>query len=280
MKVLVTGGSGYLGTHVRNYFNADDLSRRCGLDLLNPEAASRIRDYDLVIHMAALVDKRLEAAEEVFRVNVEGTLNLLRHLQKGQTFIFCSTKDVYGHNIDAHELVSEQCSTNYCGQDAYSWSKLIAEHYISYYGARAAARIAIFRLSTVYAPSSAGNRGGFVSFFTKAINEGKQLELKMMGRQVRDLLYVDDLSEAIRLFYESERKTGLYNIGGGPSNSTTLLELTNIIGRALGKPPLVRLTEARVNEQINYISDVSRLERELGWRPSVSIEEGIGRLCR
>lgn len=280
MKVLVTGGSGYLGTHIRNYFGADDLSRRSGLDLMNPEIASKVQDYDLVIHMAALVDKRPEAAQEVFKVNVEGTLNLLRYLKSGQTFIFCSTKDVYGKNVDAHKLVSENCSTNYCGQDAYSWSKLIAEHYTSYYGMHAGARTAIFRLSTVYAPSSAGNRGGFVSFFTQAISKGVELELKMMGRQVRDLLYVDDLAEAMRLFYESGLNSGLYNIGGGLSNSTTLLELTETIGQILGKQPRVRLTDAQVYEQIDYVSDISRLERELGWKPSISIMEGIGRLCR
>ncbi|MCS6884770.1 MAG: NAD(P)-dependent oxidoreductase [Acidobacteriota bacterium] len=280
MKTLVTGGSGYLGTHVRQYFNADDFSRRSGLDLLDEAAVSKVADYDLIIHMAALIDKRPEAAEEVFKVNVTGTINLLRQLRKNQTFIFCSTKDVYGSNADKHEVITEDCSTAYCGQDPYSWSKLIAEHYVMFYGHQSQARTAIFRLSTVYAPDTPGNSGGFVSHFVKAIREGKELVLKMQGQQVRDLLYVDDLSRAIESFFNSHHQTGLYNIGGGKTNALTLKELAELIARAYKVAANVRLLDTPVKEQIRYITDTSRLQHELGWRPTVSIEEGIKLLSR
>src|ERR1051326_7086346 len=166
-KIIVTGGSGYLGTHVRRYFNADDLSRRTGIDICKEADARCINDYDIVIHMAALVDKRPDAAMRAFSVNVGGTINLLANLHAGQTFIYCSTKDVYGSHIDAYDEVPESCSTDYCGQGAYEWSKLIAEKYVQYYGARAGTKIGIFRLSTVYAPATEGNPGGFVSHFAR-----------------------------------------------------------------------------------------------------------------
>ena len=102
MKILVTGGSGYLGTHVRKFFGADDLSRRNGRDILNVDDLSSVDDYDAVIHMAANLDKSPQAAKETFRTNVEGTINVLERVREDAAFIFISTKDVYGRFADNH----------------------------------------------------------------------------------------------------------------------------------------------------------------------------------
>ena len=109
MKVLVTGGSGYLGTHVRRYFNADDFSRRSGFDVLRLQDAKVVANYDVVIHMAAHLDKSPDAAEQVFLTNVEGTINLLREMREDAAFIFISTKDVYGRFADNFREVPETC---------------------------------------------------------------------------------------------------------------------------------------------------------------------------
>lgn len=274
-KVIVTGGSGYLGSHVKMYFSADDLSRRASLDVCNAADARAIADYDVVIHMAALVDKRPESAQKVFRTNVGGAINLLENLREGQIFIFCSTKDVYGCNADRYEAVPESCSTDYCGQGAYEWSKLIAEKYVQFYAARAKARACVFRLSTVYAPASDDNPGGFVSFFARAIKEGKPLNLKMRGAQIRDLLHVDDLSRAFEAFASSDLKSGCYNIGGGLMNKLTLLELAQRLGRLAGREPNIIMSDEEVREQINYVTDISAIERDLGWTPRIDIDEGL-----
>ncbi|HKX83995.1 MAG TPA: NAD-dependent epimerase/dehydratase family protein, partial [Pyrinomonadaceae bacterium] len=133
MKTLVTGGAGYLGTHVRRYFNADDLSRRSGRDILVPDDLKEVSEYDLVIHLAAEMDKSPEAADRVFLTNVEGTLNVLRNVRPGAAFVFASTKDVYGRFADNYREVPETCLTVFSGQSALEWSKLIAERYVEFY---------------------------------------------------------------------------------------------------------------------------------------------------
>src|SRR5688572_15724363 len=100
MRTLVTGGSGYLGTYVRQFFEADDFSRRSDLDILDDQAVERVADYDTVIHLAGHFDKSPEGARECFRVNAEGTANVLRSMKPGSVFIYASTKDVYSSHAD------------------------------------------------------------------------------------------------------------------------------------------------------------------------------------
>ena len=103
MKILVTGGSGYLGTFVRQFFAADDFSRRSYLDILDEEAVQKVADYDAVIHLAAHFDKRPEGAPDCFRTNAEGTANVIRHMKPGAVFVYASTKDVYGSHAGETE---------------------------------------------------------------------------------------------------------------------------------------------------------------------------------
>lgn len=274
-KILVTGGSGYLGTHVRKYFNADDFSRRSGFDITCNENLNLIANYDVIIHMAASVDKRPEAANKNFAVNVGGTIKLLEKLSANQTFIYCSTKDVYGNNIDQYNEVPETCSTDYVGQSSYEWSKLIAEKYLEYYCSKARARYGIFRLSTVYGQATEGNPGGFVSFFANAVASGQLLRLKMKGEQIRDFLHVEDLARAFELFISSNKAQAIYNIGGGANNSTTLYQFAQILGKLANKPPNLELSDDSVQEQVHYVTDISKLASELNWQPKLDLKTGL-----
>lgn len=276
MKVLVTGGQGYLGTHIRKYFDADDLSRRSHLDILSPSDAAMVKDYDLVIHLAALLDKSTENAGNIFLTNVEGTVNLLREMKEDSVFIFASTKDVYGRFADNFPQVNESCPTLYAGQSPLEWSKLIAERYVEYYAHTRKFRGCVFRLSTIYAPMTDYNTPNFVGHFVDAINKGERLRLPGGGMPLRDLMHVEDLAKACEAFCDSVIRHGLYNVGGGMKNALTLNELVRKLEEVSG-------LQAVIDEEnplpyptpVNYVSDLSLIDQELGWRPKIGLDEGL-----
>lgn len=276
MKVLVTGGSGYLGTHIRQFFDADDFSRSSNLDILNLQDVSKVEDYDVVIHLAAFLDKSPENSEETFMTNVEGTVNILRSLKENSVFIFASTKDVYGKHADNFEEVPEHCLTNFAGQSPLEWSKLIAEKYVEYYAKQKKFRSCIFRLSTVYAPKSDGNEPTFVSHYLDAVNNGETLALPANGTPKRDLLHVQDFAEACQKFIDSDIENVIYNLGGGYDNTLTLRELVTKIEKITGVTAVIgENIKLPSPVPLNYISDISKVQYELDWKPKISIEEGL-----
>ena len=276
MKLLVTGGSGYLGTHVRRFFNAEDLSRRSHLDVLNRQEAAKVAHYEGVIHLAAYSSKNPADADNCFRTNVEGTVNLLREMQPNSVFIFASTRDVYGSHADEYDEVPEGCSTEYQHQSPLEWSKLIAERYVEYYAAQRNFRSCIFRLSTVYARPSEGNENGFVTHYVEAVKRGWPLRLPLEGRPVRDILHVDDFSRACRAFIDSSVTHGLYNLGGGRENATSLREMIDQVAEIIQCNPVIdENAPPPVPVPLNYVSDLARVREELGWQPQIGIEEGL-----
>jgi nucleoside-diphosphate-sugar epimerase len=273
MKTLVTGGSGYLGTHVRAAFEADDLSRRAHLNILNSDEAAIAQNYDVVIHLAAKLDKSPAAADEVFRTNVEGTINLLKNIRKDAVFIFASTKDVYGRFADNFQEVPETCQTLYSGQSALEWSKLIAERYVEYYANQNGFRSCIFRMSTIYARPSEGNTPNFVGAYADAINKGEPIRLPGGGSPRRDLLHVDDFSAACKAFVDSVIRHGVYNIGGGRENALTLSELIAKLAEVSGLQAV--MDEASPLPEpvpMNYVTDLSLIRQELDWTPKVGLD--------
>ena len=276
MRVLVTGGSGYLGTHVRRFLQAEDFSRRVHLDVLSTFDAARAGAYEVVIHLAAHLSKNPADAENCFRTNVEGTVNLLREMQPHSVFIFASTKDVYGSHADDFTEVPETCSTEYENQSALEWSKLIAERYVEYYAGLRNFRSCIFRLSTVYARPSEGNENGFVTHYVEAVKRGWPLRLSLEGKPVRDILHVDDFSRACRAFIDSTSTRGLYNLGGGRENALSLREIIDKVAEIIQCNPVID-DDNHLPQPVplNYVSDLTRIREDLGWQPQIGIEEGL-----
>jgi nucleoside-diphosphate-sugar epimerase len=276
MRVLVTGGSGYLGAHICQRFDADDYSRHSGFDILHRYDARKVTDYDVVIHLAAHLDKSPEEAEECFRVNTEGTVNVLQNMKPDAVLIYASTKDVYGAFADEYEEAPETCRVDYCGQSALEWSKLIGEKYVEFYSRQKGFRSCIFRMSTVYAKPLPGAEPNFVAHYVEAVKYGEPLRLPAQGRPVRDILHVDDFAAACQAFIDSPVKWGLYNIGGGRENAISLSDLVQRIADLMQ-------CNAVVDEQanlpapvpMNYVTDLTRIRQDLNWQPAIGIDEGL-----
>ena len=276
LRPLVTGGSGYLGTHVRGFFDAEDFSRRSHLDVLSPLDASRVAAYDVVIHLAAHLSKDPAEAELSFRTNVEGTINLLREMSAQSVFIFASTKDVYGAHADSFDEVPEKCSTEYESHTALEWSKLIAEKYVEYYAAQRNFRSCIFRLSTIYARPTEGNENGFVTHYVESVKRGWSIHLPLAGKPVRDILQVDDFSRACKAFVDSQVTHGLYNLGGGRENALSLRDIIDRVAEMIQCNPVIdEDTKLPAPVPLNYISDLAHIKHELNWQPAIGIEEGL-----
>jgi len=276
MRILVTGGSGYLGTYVRQFFSADDFSRRSACDVLDEQVVKTVADYDAVIHLAAHFDKHPDGALQCFRTNVDGTANVIRNMKPGAAFIYASTKDVYGSNAGETDTVNESTSTEYCGQSAFEWSKLIGERYVEYYARTRNVRACIFRLSTVFARPSDDNAPGFVTHYVESVKHQRPVRLPVGVDPVRDILYVDDFSRACRSFIDSDREFGLYNLGGGRLNAVSLRDILKRVGTMIEIEPVIQEDPAMpVPVPLRYVSDTTRVSDELNWRPWIGIDDGL-----
>lgn len=276
MNILVTGGSGYLGTYVRQFFSADDFSRRSNLDVLDEQAVEKVADYDTVIHLAAHFDKHPDGARECFRTNAEGTANVIRNMKPGSVFIYASTKDVYGSHAEGFEYVDESTSTDYCGQSAFEWSKLIGERYVEYYSRKQGIRACIFRLSTVFARPSPDNDPGIITHFVESIKHHTPIRLPAAGDPIRDIMYVDDFSRACRKFIASKVDFGLYNLGGGRLNAVSLRDIIKRVSGMIEIEPVIQEDPAiPLPVPLRYVSDLSHIENELDWRPQIGIDDGL-----
>jgi|SRR5688572_14224975 nucleoside-diphosphate-sugar epimerase len=278
MNTLVTGGHGYLGTYVRQFFEAMDFSRRSSLNILDNADAQIVENYDVVIHLAGHLDKNPEGAEECFRTNADGTRNIIRNMREGSVFIYASTKDVYGSHVKNYEFVPvpEDCPIEQHPASAFELSKLIGERYVEYYARQRGVRACIFRMSAVYARPTDGNENGFVTHYVESVKHRWPIRLPAGADPVRDILYVDDLSRACRSFITSEREFGLYNLGGGRLNAVTLRDLISRVGRMVEIEPVIEEDpNIPVPVPLRYVSDLTRIKQELKWQPEIGIDDGL-----
>src|SRR3954452_7591069 len=271
-------------------------------DVRDATAVARaLAGADRVFHLAAqvAVTTSLEDPVTDFDVNVRGTLTLLealRELQRPPFLLFTSTNKVYGSLPDlplrleggrwlprARELrehgLSEARPLDFC--TPYGCSKGAADQYVLDYAKSFGVPAVVFRMSCIYGPHQHGNEDqGWVAHFLLRALDGDEIVLYGDGAQVRDVLFVDDLVEAmLGAIGEAPRLAGTaFNVGGGPENTTSLLELLDLIAYLTGERPRVTFAAERLGDQRYYVSDTRRLERELGWRPRVGVEEGVAAL--
>lgn len=256
------------------------------------------KGVDLVIHAAGQPGIRasVDDPKEDFDINVTGTVNVLdtaRKRSKNTVFIYCSTNKVYGENVNqlaTKELksrfalrdlsaVPENISIDRTGHTPYGASKLSADLYVQEYSHSFKMKTGVFRMSCIYGTRQFGFEDqGWVAWIALATLFNKPLTIYGNGKQVRDLLYVDDLAEAFDCFTRSKLDKGLFNIGGGRDNTLSLLELLEYLKELTGKQPKIRFSQWRPADQKVYITDLSQVRKALKWQPKTSVRSGVARL--
>ena len=259
-----------------------------------------VQDADVVAHMAAQVAVTSSVADprEDFMVNALGGLNVLeavRGCASDPILIYASTNKVYGElaqlevidrghryeYTDSPHGVSESMPLDL--HSPYGCSKGSADQYMLDYARIFGLRTVVLRQSCIYGPRQFGVEDqGWVAHFMISAVMGRPITIFGDGKQVRDILHVDDLITAIEsaIVNIDECSGRAYNLGGGPENSISLLELVGKLENALGRPVPLRFQEWRPGDQKVYVSDIRRAEAELEWIPTISIENGLERLRR
>jgi nucleoside-diphosphate-sugar epimerase len=253
--------------------------------------------FHFAAHMAvttSLMNPRLD-----FEVNAMGTLNVLealRSLNSPPPLIFTSTNKVYGSlgEVNLTELrtryepMDERQRQSGIAEDQrldfyspYGCSKGTADQYVLDYARLFGVSGVVFRMSCIYGPHQFGTEDqGWVAHFLLKAAEGRPITLFGNGKQVRDILFVEDLVDALLLAREqADALAGkAFNIGGGVGNTTSLLELVSLITHLEGVTPEVEREDWRPGDQRYYVTDLSKFRRATGWAPKVGVEKGIRRL--
>ena len=304
-KVLITGGAGFIGSHVADRFLAegwevhviDNLynGRRQNvpagatfheIDIRDVAAADLVRTLvpDVLVHLAAQMDVRKSVADPAFdaQVNVLGSLNLLEAVRQhapSTRVVFSSTGGaVYGDFTEPPNI--ETFSKN--PESPYAISKLAVENYLAYYGRVHGMEYAVMRFANVYGPrQDPHGEAGVVAIFCGRILDRHAMTVFGDGLQTRDYVYVGDVVDATyRGATQPLPKTELldtraYNVGTGVP--TDVLRLATVLMAAAGMTTPVEHAPERPGEQRTSYLDVSKAGAQLGWRPAVSLEDGLSR---
>jgi CDP-paratose 2-epimerase len=246
------------------------------------------------------VTTSLDDPIEDFDVNLRGTLNVLealRALDRPPPVLFTSTNKVYGNlsDMELEERDSRYAPRSLALKDGvgelrpldfhspYGCSKGAADQYLLDNARSIWLRATVFRMSCIYGPRQFGTEDqGWVAHFLIRALAGEPITLFGDGEQVRDVLFVSDLVEAMmRAAAHTDQVAGkAFNIGGGPEHTISLLELIDLIGELDGQRPSVRFDNVRVGDQPYYVSDTRRFSELTGWTPKVGVREGVERLRR
>lgn len=315
-KILITGGAGFIGSHVvrrfvNNYpnyqiFNLDALTYAGNLenikDIENRPNYTFVKGditdenfifnlfqeqlFDGVIHLAAEshVDRSIEDPLAFVKTNVIGTMNLLNAAKKiwlgnseGKRFYHVSTDEVYG-SLGAEGLFTE--TTPYDPNSPYSASKASSDHFVRAYGETYGLPYVITNCSNNYGPYHFPEK--LIPLFINNIINNKPLPVYGDGNYTRDWLFVKDHAVAIDLVFHDGKNHETYNIGG--FNEWKNIDLVKVLcqimdqklGRADGESAqLITYVKDRPGHDLRYAIDASKINTQLGWKPSVTFEQGL-----
>lgn len=297
MKVVVTGGAGFIGSHVVDAYveaghevlvidnlweegggrtaNLNPAARFFKLDIRSPEAAELIRnEKPEVVNMHAAqhsVKISTDKPELDAQVNVLGLLNILEACLVAGTrkVIFASSGATYGtpEKLPMNELSPQH------PESPYGITKMVTEYYLRYYQSEKGLNYTAFRYGNIYGPRQDPNgEAGVIAIFAKRILDGREVRIDWDGKQEKDYLYVGDVAQANKLALTGgDNEIFCLASGKGTSVNELFERLCKIIGKEV---PVVRKPK-RPGDIYQAYFDCSKVQRILGWQPSVSLDDGL-----
>ena len=304
-RLLVTGGAGFIGSHMCEYFLErgwaveiiDDLStgKRANvptsatlhtLDVRSPDAARIVREgaFDAIIHLAAQMDVRKSVADPVHDagVNIIGTLSLieaLRSMPAGRKcrFVFSSTGGVlYGDMVTP----PNKETTAKDPDSPYAISKLSVEYYLAYYARIHGMDTVALRYGNVYGPrQDPHGEAGVVAIFCGRILENRPLTIFGDGKQTRDYVYVKDVAAATFLAVTSQlpkpEKLDVRGFNVGTGVGTSVNEIARTLLSASGRTVPIEYAPPRTGEQQHSFLNIDKARAQLAWQPAMTLSEGL-----
>ena len=306
--VVITGGAGFIGSHLAERFLRESWTVHVidnlvsgkrenlpanvtfhELDIRDPKAAELIASVkpDVLAHLAAQMDVRRSVEDPVYdaSVNVLGSLNLLEAVRKQSPrtrVVFASTGGaLYGDNTTPPNFEDFKKDP----ESPYAITKLTVEYYLAYYGRVHELDTVAMRFGNVYGPrQDPHGEAGVVAIFCGRILQGRPLTIYGDGQQTRDYVYVGDVAEAL---WAAATRTlppvGLLDARGfnvGTGLGTSVVELANILLEAAGTTVPIEFAPRRPGEAQDSFVDIGKADRLLGWKPRVSLREGLAQSFR
>ena len=299
MKVLITGGAGFIGSHLAEQLRSagdepvalDNLSsgRRENLppdvklieaDVLDEELFRVVADgrFDAIVHLAGQTMVNASLADPIFdaRQNILGTLQVLEAARRGgvRRIVFASTAASYGDVPESELPILETRSL--APLSFYGLSKVAAERYLAMYRATFGLDYVVLRFANVYGERQGeGGEGGVISIFARAIAEGEDIAVFGDGGQTRDFVYAGDIAAGIRAALLTASPNTAYNLS--TAAQTSLREIINILSHVAGRTIVPHYEPARAGDIYKSALANGRARQGLNWEPKVTLEEGMRR---
>lgn len=301
MKILITGGAGFQGSHLtkallkkghdvsvlntfspRSCKNIKPIKEKINLiwgSITDEETVNKsIRNQDVVFHMASHINVDESIANPIMttRVNVLGTLNVLEAVRKNKNrLIFASTCEVYG-GTEKHKLENEHQELN--PQSPYAASKTAADRLCYTYFKTYGIKVTIVRPFNIFGPGQKDGIGGaLIPIFIRRALQKKPLIVFGDGKQTRDYTYIDDIIKAYLLVLDSKKLYGEV-INFGSSKEVSVIDIASYIAKKI--PTKIKFIKGRPSEVRRFIADTTKAKKLLGFKPTVNIWTGIDRCIK